>query len=98
MTNTNRLKSASRNTASNLKCPHGPLECWFMSENIAPDRGELDWLGRGFNSRIAFRTIVRFAQERAHSRRTRFPEKQSSRPLTRQRSAFAGSRVSRKES
>src|SRR5579864_1539530 len=98
MTNTNRSKSASRNTASSSKCPLASFEYWSMLEYLALDRDELDWLGRGFNSRIAFWTMVRFAQERAHSRKTRFPETQSSRPLTRHRSAFAGSRVSRNES
>src|SRR5580692_9228118 len=98
MTNTNRSKTASCNTASISKCPPDPLECSYMLEDVALDRGELDWLGRGFNSRIAFWTIARFAQERAHSRKTGFPETQSSRPLTRQRSAFMGSLVSRNES
>ncbi len=68
-----------------------------MSGKMVSDRGELEWIGRGVNSRIAFWTMVRFAQERAHSRKARFPVTQSSRPLTGHRSALAGSRVSRNE-
>src|SRR5271155_3200357 len=98
MTNTNRSKTANRNTASISKCPLGSLEYWSTSEKIALDRAELDWLGRGFTSRIAFWMMARFAQERAHSRKTGVPVAQSSRPLTRHRSALAGSHVSKNES
>src|SRR6266699_3584968 len=72
MMNTNRSKSSRLKTASEAKCRSGALESWSISEKMTSDRRELEWIGRGFNSRIAFWTITRFAQERAHSRNTRF--------------------------
>src|SRR5438445_11052621 len=95
--NTNSSKSSRLNTASNAKCRSGALDSCSISEKLVLDKRELEWIGRGFISRIAFWTITRFAQERAHSRNTRFSLTQSSRPTTRHRSAFAGSRVSRND-
>ena len=98
MVNTNRSKSSRFNTASNAKCPSRALHSSSMSEKLASDKRELKWIGRGFVSRIAFWIIARFAQERAHSRKTGFPLTHPSSPTTRQRSAFAVSRVSRMDS
>lgn len=48
--------------------------------------------------RIAFRIIVRRAQNRAQSRNTYVPSTQSSRPETKHSSAFATSAVSKNDS
>jgi hypothetical protein len=71
--NTNRSNPSRFNTASDAKCRSGALDSSSISEKLASDRRELEWIGRGFVSRMAFWIITRFAQERAHSRNTEFP-------------------------
>src|SRR5947209_20589305 len=97
MMNTNRSKSSRLKTASNAKCRSGALVSFSISEKLVLDRRELEWIGGGFISRIAFWTITRFAQDRDHSRNSRFSLTESSSPTTRHRYDFAGLRVSRHE-
>jgi hypothetical protein len=78
------------------RCPPGTPD-GLLGEKTAADVEELGSLGGGLNSRIAFSTIIRFAQERAHFRNTRFFLTQSSIPPTKHFSAFSGSPVTRNE-
>jgi hypothetical protein len=93
-----KMLAGSHDLRTNLilrPCTAPELACRV---GMVSDRGELEWIGRGFDSRIAFWTMVCFAQEHTHARKAQFPDAQCSRPLTSDRSAIAGSRVSRNKS
>src|SRR5579871_1504383 len=84
--------------ASSSKCPPELLDSWPLYEKTVAGKDEWEWLGRGFKSRIALSTTMRFAPERAHSPKAGRSLAQSSMPATKHRSALWGSRVSSSES
>jgi len=87
MTKANRSNFSSPSMAPASKCPPPALGTGLVCR--ACPREDKPAEGRGFNSRIAFRRIARFAQECAQSLNTWFSVTESSSPATKHCSAFS---------